>query len=216
MSAGAGIVVSRAVIRDMFPPADAQRVMSQVTIYFGVAPAVAPIVGGLLFVHVGWHVDLLVPHGVGVVLWRAQLEAAARDAARDAPAAVQSVHLLRGYWQLGSQPALPAARAGERRARSTACSSTCSRRRSSWASILAPGADAVLLVLPAHHQRHHGRRLRLGAAGRADRADAADPLRLRRSWSRSSLLNLALERAVPRRSAGGRCCRSRSSPSAGR
>src|SRR6476660_6240945 len=32
MSSGAGIVVSRAVIRDMFPPADAQKVMSQVTI----------------------------------------------------------------------------------------------------------------------------------------------------------------------------------------
>ena len=42
MSAGAGMVVSRAIIRDMFAPADAQRVMSQVTIYFGVAPAVAP------------------------------------------------------------------------------------------------------------------------------------------------------------------------------
>ncbi len=55
MSAGAGIVVSRAVIRDMFPPADAQRVMSQVTIYFGVAPAVAPMVGGFLFVHADWH-----------------------------------------------------------------------------------------------------------------------------------------------------------------
>src|SRR5262245_48833208 len=55
MSAGAGIVVSRAVIRDMFPPADAQRVMSQVTIYFGVAPAIAPMVGGFLFVNVGWH-----------------------------------------------------------------------------------------------------------------------------------------------------------------
>src|SRR6476469_4294210 len=41
MSAGAGIVVSRAVIRDMFAPADAQRVMAQVTISFGVAPAVA-------------------------------------------------------------------------------------------------------------------------------------------------------------------------------
>ena len=38
MSAGAGIVISRAVIRDMFPPHEAQRVMSQVTIYFGVAP----------------------------------------------------------------------------------------------------------------------------------------------------------------------------------
>ena len=46
LSAGAGMVVSRAIIRDMFPPAEAQRVMSQVTIYFGIAPAVAPMVGG--------------------------------------------------------------------------------------------------------------------------------------------------------------------------
>ncbi|MCY7314274.1 MAG: multidrug effflux MFS transporter [Rubrivivax sp.] len=55
VSAGAGMVVSRAIIRDMFPPADAQRVMSQVTIYFGVAPAVAPMVGGFIFVYGDWH-----------------------------------------------------------------------------------------------------------------------------------------------------------------
>ena len=55
MSAGAGMIVSRAIIRDMYPPADAQRVMSQVTIYFGVAPAVAPMIGGFLFVHADWH-----------------------------------------------------------------------------------------------------------------------------------------------------------------
>ena len=54
VSAGAGIVVSRAVIRDMFPPVDAQRVMSQVTLFFGIAPAIAPMVGGLLFVHPDW------------------------------------------------------------------------------------------------------------------------------------------------------------------
>jgi len=53
--------VSRAVIRDMFPPADAQRVMSQVTIYFGVAPAVAPIIGGFLFMHMGWHSIFTLP-----------------------------------------------------------------------------------------------------------------------------------------------------------
>ncbi|MDP1532068.1 MAG: MFS transporter, partial [Rubrivivax sp.] len=55
LSAGAGMVVARAIIRDMFPPVDAQRVMSQVTIYFGIAPAVAPLVGGFLFVHADWH-----------------------------------------------------------------------------------------------------------------------------------------------------------------
>lgn len=69
MSAGAGIVVSRAVIRDMFPPADAQRVMSQVTIYFGVAPAIAPMVGGFLFVHLDWHAIFWFLTFVGVVLW---------------------------------------------------------------------------------------------------------------------------------------------------
>ena len=81
MSAGAGIVVSRAVIRDMFPPADAQRVMSQVTIYFGIAPAIAPMVGGFLFVHVELARDLLVPHRGGRRAVGGQLQAAARDAA---------------------------------------------------------------------------------------------------------------------------------------
>ncbi|MES2890338.1 MAG: MFS transporter, partial [Pseudomonadota bacterium] len=49
MSAGAGSVVSRAVIRDLFAPHEAQRVMSNVTLFFGLAPAIAPLVGGLLY-----------------------------------------------------------------------------------------------------------------------------------------------------------------------
>ena len=48
LSTGAGVVVSRAVVRDMFPPSEAQRVMSQITIFFGIAPALAPVIGGLL------------------------------------------------------------------------------------------------------------------------------------------------------------------------
>ena len=71
LSTGAGIVVSRAVIRDMYAPAQAQKVMAQVTIYFGVAPAIAPIVGGWLFVHTGWHSIFWFLTGVGVVLWTA-------------------------------------------------------------------------------------------------------------------------------------------------
>jgi DHA1 family bicyclomycin/chloramphenicol resistance-like MFS transporter len=69
LSTGAGIVVSRAVIRDMFPPADAQRMMSQVTIYFGVAPAIAPIVGGFLFVHADWHAIFWFLAVIGLLLW---------------------------------------------------------------------------------------------------------------------------------------------------
>ena len=69
MAAGAGIVISRTIIRDMYPPADAQRVMSQVTIYLGVAPAIAPMVGGVLFVYGDWHSIFWLLAAIGALLW---------------------------------------------------------------------------------------------------------------------------------------------------
>ena len=68
MSAGAGVVVSRAIIRDMFPPDEAQRVMAQVTIFFGVAPAIAPVLGGFFFVHLGWHSIFWLLVAIGLLL----------------------------------------------------------------------------------------------------------------------------------------------------
>jgi MFS transporter, DHA1 family, multidrug resistance protein len=104
VSAGAGMIVSRAIIRDMYPPADAQRVMSQVTIYFGVAPAVAPLVGGFLFVHADWHTIFWFLALVGAVLlvinWRLLPETLHGSQAQ--PFDVRN--LMRGYWQLGASP----------------------------------------------------------------------------------------------------------------
>lgn len=102
LSTGAGIVVSRAVIRDMFPPADAQRVMSQVTIFFGIAPAVAPIVGGFLYVHVGWHAIFWFLALVGVALWIANWRLLPETLHASARQPFNARNLLRGYWQLGS------------------------------------------------------------------------------------------------------------------
>ncbi len=54
LAAGAGIIVGRAMIRDSFAGDDAQRMMSTVTMIFGLAPAIAPIVGGWLQAAFGW------------------------------------------------------------------------------------------------------------------------------------------------------------------
>ncbi|WP_394781714.1 multidrug effflux MFS transporter [Undibacterium sp.] len=54
LAAGAGSVVSRAIIQDKFAGADAQRMLSHVMMLFGLAPAIAPILGGWLQVSMGW------------------------------------------------------------------------------------------------------------------------------------------------------------------
>jgi MFS transporter, DHA1 family, multidrug resistance protein len=51
LSAGVGLIVGRAVIRDALQGNDAQRLMSQVSMIFGIAPAIAPIIGGWIL---GW------------------------------------------------------------------------------------------------------------------------------------------------------------------
>lgn len=74
LSVGAGIVVGRAMIRDLFGPEDAQRLMSLVTLFFGLAPAIAPVIGGWLFLGLGWRSVFWFLAAVGFVLvavgWR--------------------------------------------------------------------------------------------------------------------------------------------------
>jgi DHA1 family bicyclomycin/chloramphenicol resistance-like MFS transporter len=104
LSTGAGIVVSRAVIRDMYPPSQAQKVMSQVTIFFGIAPAIAPMIGGWMLNHVSWVGIFWFLTGLGVVLWVAiyrllpeTLHVSQRQHFHPRP-------LMAGYWKLGSDP----------------------------------------------------------------------------------------------------------------
>ena len=104
MSAGAGIIMSHAIIRDLFAPADAQRVMSQVTIYFGIAPAVAPLFGGFLLVHAGWHSIFWLLAVLGLLLWLANWRWLPESLHASARQPFEAGHLMSGYWQLLRNP----------------------------------------------------------------------------------------------------------------
>ncbi len=69
LSAGAGLIVGRAMVRDCFEGAQAQRVMSLISLIFGIAPALAPIVGGAIFVRFGWHAIFAFLAGYAALLW---------------------------------------------------------------------------------------------------------------------------------------------------
>lgn len=104
LSTGAGIVVSRAVIRDMYPPSQAQKVMSQVTLFFGAAPAIAPLLGGWLLLHSDWHAIFWFLTGVGVVLWVANYRWLPETLHVSQRQQFRVKNLLAGYWQLGADP----------------------------------------------------------------------------------------------------------------
>ena len=101
LSVGAGMVVGRAMIRDLFGPEDAQRLMSLVTLFFGLAPAVAPVIGGWLFTGLGWRAIFWFLALVGLALvaigWRFLPETL--PATHRQP--FHLVPLLKGYEEVG-------------------------------------------------------------------------------------------------------------------
>lgn len=69
LSAGAGMIVGRAMIRDLYAGAEAQRLMSKITMMFAISPAIAPIIGGWLHLWFGWHSVFLFMAGLGLLLF---------------------------------------------------------------------------------------------------------------------------------------------------
>ncbi len=97
MTAGTGMVVGRAIVRDVLEGAEAQRLMSQITLVFAVAPAVAPVLGGWLHVWFGWRAVfaflVLFTTSVWWMCWRSLPETLPQD--RRQP--LDLTHLGRSY-----------------------------------------------------------------------------------------------------------------------
>ena len=68
-STGAGMIVGRALVRDLYQGAEAQRVMAMISMFFGIAPAIAPVIGAMIFTVSNWHAVFLFLVGYGLVLW---------------------------------------------------------------------------------------------------------------------------------------------------
>ena len=54
LSAGAGSVIGQAIVQDRFAGSQAQKIMSHIMMVFGLAPSIAPVLGGWLHVSFGW------------------------------------------------------------------------------------------------------------------------------------------------------------------
>lgn len=63
-----GLVISRAVVRDMVPAEQAASMIGYVTMGMAIVPMIAPIVGGVVDETLGWHANFAMMGGLGLLV----------------------------------------------------------------------------------------------------------------------------------------------------
>lgn len=103
----AGMVISRAVVRDLCDPKTAAKVFSQLMLVNGIAPMIAPLIGSLLLQYYTWHASFYfcfifaVACGIAVLLWLPETIPANAPRPAINTAFSQYQHLFRDYTFLG-------------------------------------------------------------------------------------------------------------------
>ena len=104
LSAGVGLIVGRAVIRDVLQGDDAQRLMSQVMMIFSVAPAIAPIIGGWLLGFGRWPLIFWFLVAFSLVLLLVTWRWLPETHPRDARSSLAPRRLLADYFAIFTNP----------------------------------------------------------------------------------------------------------------
>ena len=113
ISAGAGLIVGRAIIRDCFEGVEAQRLMATVSMIFGIAPAIAPIVGGWVVALARWPMIFWLLAAFAAGLWLVCLVWLPETHARERRVPLSVRELQATYRRIGLDRAfLPLALAG--------------------------------------------------------------------------------------------------------
>ena len=102
--AGSGIVISRAIVRDLFDGAAAQRLMSHITMMFALAPALAPVIGGRLQFWFGWRSVFAFQVFMTVAIWLACWRMLPETLPRERRQPLHAGYLARSYWKVLTSP----------------------------------------------------------------------------------------------------------------
>lgn len=105
MTAGAGIVISRAIVRDIFDGPEAIRLTSRIVMMFALAPAIAPVIGGWLQSWFGWRSVFAFLVLMTIVLWLACWHLLTETLPPQRRQSLHPGYLGRTYWKVLTSPA---------------------------------------------------------------------------------------------------------------
>jgi DHA1 family bicyclomycin/chloramphenicol resistance-like MFS transporter len=103
-TAGTGMIVGRAVVRDLYEGAEAQKLMSHVATIFTIAPVLAPVVGGWLQVWFGWRAVFVFLIIFSAFLMLAAVRALPETLPRRQRQRLEPAFLVRSYLKVMTAP----------------------------------------------------------------------------------------------------------------
>lgn len=106
LGACAGAVVARAVIRDQFGHTETARMLSMMMLVTGLAPILAPLLGGFLLEFAGWRINFWVLTAFGVAVGLACFLRLKETRSEETAALARSENPLRAYMALFRQKRL--------------------------------------------------------------------------------------------------------------
>jgi MFS transporter, DHA1 family, multidrug resistance protein len=92
-----GMVGSSAVVRDLFSGSDMARAMSVMMMIFGVAPVIAPTIGGIVVGAVGWRAIFIVLACLGVAMAFSVSLGLPETRGRDSSVSLHPLSVVKGY-----------------------------------------------------------------------------------------------------------------------
>lgn len=105
LCAGAGMVVSRAVVRDVLEGPAAQRLMAHIAMMFAIAPAIAPMIGGGILAVASWHATFGFLAAYALLLVVAILRFLPETLPVEKRQSLHPVWLAKSYWGVFTRPA---------------------------------------------------------------------------------------------------------------
>lgn len=106
LAAGAGSVIGQAIVQDRYAhdQAHAQKIMSHIMVVFGLAPAIAPVLGGWLYVAFGWRSIFLFLAAFGALMIVLVYRGLPESLPKEQRHAFQGVAIARNYLKVLRNP----------------------------------------------------------------------------------------------------------------
>ncbi len=105
LGACSGVVIGRAIVRDLHERERAAQVMAMIAVVMAITPALAPIAGGYLHHYFGWQANFIAMACFGMALWLLVALFLAESNMRRDPNATRPGPMLRNFASLLRNPA---------------------------------------------------------------------------------------------------------------